>query len=209
MNITENQLKVIIGNNPDIGNWVDPLNEAMAQFEINNRDRVAAFLAQIAHESGGLRVLVENLNYSAKRLMQVWPKRFPTLQKAMQYENNPEKLANFVYANRMGNGNEASGDGWTFRGRGVIQMTGRGNYKAVGKALELDLEENPENLEEPKYATLSAAYFWQSHGLNELADNRVNDNDDEDFITISIKINGSKMGLKERIKLWTLAKSVI
>ncbi|KAF0250183.1 MAG: putative chitinase, partial [bacterium] len=158
---------------------------------------------------GELMVLVENLNYSAKRLMQVWPKRFPTLQKAMQYEHNPEKLANFVYANRIGNGNEASGDGWEFRGRGVIQMTGRGNYKAIGKALTLDLEKNPENLEDPKYAALSAAYFWQSHGLNELADNRVNDNDDEDFITISIRINGGKVGLKERIKLWTLAKSVI
>src|SRR5713226_4099532 len=131
-------------------NWVAPLNAAMARFDINDARRAAAFLAQIAHESAELCSLTENLSYSAARLMSVWPKRFPTVAAAQQYERNPEKLANFVYASRLGNGDENSGDGWRYRGRGLIQVTGRGNYCAAGTALDLALEDDPDQLAQPE-----------------------------------------------------------
>jgi putative chitinase len=207
--ILETQLKQIMPTSTNTTVWIKALNEAMERFEIDTPQRAAAFLAQIAHESGELRRLVEDLNYSAKRLMQVWPKRFPTLAKTRQYERNPEKLANYVYANRLGNGDEASGDGWKFRGRGLIQVTGRGNYQTAAKALELALGQQPELLEQPGPAALSAAQFWQSHGLNEFADDRNNENDDADFVTISIRINGGRAGLNERRRYWQKAKSVL
>lgn len=189
--------------------WVEPLNQAMTRFEIASPQRMAAFLAQIAHESGELRRLVENLSYSANRLTQVWPNRFPTIEKAQAYANNPERLADYVYAKRLGNGDEASGDGWRFRGRGLIQLTGRGNYRSVGDATGLALEAQPELLEQSGPAALSAAYFWRSHGLNELADDRNDDNDDEDFVAITVKINGGKAGLAERRAYWSSAKSAL
>jgi putative chitinase len=207
--ITETQLKQIMPGCTNADVWTKALNEAMDKFEINTRDRAAAFLAQIAHESGELRRLVENLNYSANRLMQVWPKRFPTLEKAERYAGNPQKLANYVYADRLGNGDEASGDGWKFRGRGLIQLTGRGNYRRAAQDLGLPLEQQPELLEQPEGAALSAAYFWRSHGLNELADDKNNDNDEEDFVTISIRINGGRAGLNERKRYWQKAKGVL
>jgi putative chitinase len=181
----------------------------MARFDITGIGRMAAFLAQIAHESGQLTRLSENLNYSAKRLLQVWSGRFPTLEKALVYERNPEKLACFVYARRLGNGDEASGDGWRYRGRGLIQLTGRGNYRAAAQGIGLPLEEQPELLVQPGPAALSAAWFWKSHGLNELADDRNDDNDTEDFRTITRRINGGIVGLKERIALWEKAKAVL
>jgi putative chitinase len=178
----------------------------MDRFEINSSARIAAFLAQVAHESGELRRLVENLNYSAKGLMRVWPKRFPTLEKATAYERQPEKLANYVYAKRLGNGDEASGDGWRFRGRGLLQITGRGNYRTAAKALELRLEDQPDLLETPPVAALAAAQFWQSRGLNELADDRNDDDDDEDFVRISVIINGGRVGLPDRKHYWSRAR---
>ncbi len=189
--------------------WVTALNNAMSRFDITGGQRMAAFLAQVAHESGQLARLSENLNYSAKRLMQVWPSRFPTLEKAQKYEKNPEKLANYVYAGRLGNGDEASGDGWRFRGRGLIQLTGRGNYRAAGQGIGLPLEEQSDLLGQPEAAALSAAWFWKSHGLNELADDRSNDNDNEDFKTITKRINGGTVGLQERIAFWKRAKTVL
>ena len=162
-----------------------------------------------AHESGQLTRLAENLNYSAKRLMQVWPNRFPALEKAQQYERNPEKLANYVYAKRLGNGDETSGDGWRYRGRGLIQLTGRGNYRAAAQGIGQPLEGQPELLEQPGPAALSAAWFWKSHGLNELADDRNDDNDTEDFRTVTKRINGGTVGLKERMAFWEKAKAVL
>jgi putative chitinase len=185
------------------------MNSAMSRFDITSNQRMAAFLAQAAHESGQLNMLTENLNYSAKRIMQVWPKRFPTLQKALLYERNPEKLANYVYAKRMGNGDEASGDGWRYRGRGIIQLSGRGNYRAAGEGTGLNMEGRPELLEKLEGAALAAAWFWKSRGLNELADDRNDDNDIEDFITITKRINGGTAGLKERIAFWERAKAVL
>jgi putative chitinase len=181
----------------------------MGRFDITSAARMAAFLAQIAHESGQLTRLAENLNYAAKRLMQVWPNRFPTLEKAQQYERNPEKLANCVYAKRLSNGDEASGDGWRYRGRGIIQLTGRGNYRAAAMGIGLPLEDEPDLLLQPGPAALSAAWFWKSHGLNELADDQNDDNDIEDFRTITKRINGGTVGLNERLALWERAKGVL
>ena len=189
--------------------WVQPLETAMQRFQIGTIPRAAAFLGQIAHESGQLNHLVENLNYSATRLVQVWPKRFPTLAAAMPYANNAERLANNVYAQRLGNGDEVSGDGWRYRGRGLIQVTGRGNYRNLAVALGLPLENNPELLEQPEGAALSAAQFWQAHGLNELADDQNDDNDEQDFVTITIRINGGTAGLDERRHFWSTAKNVL
>lgn len=207
--LTEQHLSTIMPACPDPAAWVTPLNNAMNRFDITGSRRMAAFLAQIAHESGQLTRLSENLNYSAKRLMQVWPSRFSTLQKALGYEKKPEKLANHVYAGRLGNGVETSGDGWRFRGRGLIQLTGRGNYRAAGQGIGLPLEEQPELLGQPEAAALSAAWFWKSHGLNELADDQSHDNDNEDFKTITKRINGGTVGLRERVAFWQRATSVL
>ena len=209
MPVTEEQLKKIVPNCRNIPAWVAPLNEAMGRFDITSGDRMAAFLAQIAHESGEFNTLTENLNYSAARLQQVWPRRFPTAEKAGEYERNPEKLANYVYANRLGNGDTPTGDGWRFRGRGLIQITGRGNYRTAGQGIGLDLEASPGLLEQPPGAALSAAHYWRSRGLNELADDRNDDNDDEDFVTISVLINGGRAGLTQRRMFWERAKGVL
>jgi len=186
--------------------WCPALNAAMSRFAISSPDRAAAFLAQVAHESGEFRYLVENLNYSTARLIQVWPRRFPTLDAALPYDHQPEKLANFVYANRLGNGDAASGDGWRFRGRGLLQITGRDNYRAVGVALALPLETEPEQLETPAVAALAAAQFWQSHGLNEFADDHHDGTADANFDTISMRINGGRVGIDARRQYWQRAK---
>jgi putative chitinase len=207
--LTETRFAAFLPDAPDIPTWTRVLNDAMDRFDVRTLHRVAAFLAQIAHESDEFRRVVENLNYTAKRLMQVWPKRFTSLAKARRYERQPKKLANYVYANRLGNGDEASGDGWRFRGRGLLQITGCGNYRATAQALALPLEDNPELLEQPGVAALAAAHFWKSRGLNELADDRNTDNDDEDFVTISVIINGGRTGLESRKRYWARAKAVL
>lgn len=206
---TESHLTAFLPNALQAAAWTAALSAAMDRFEINSAPRIAAFLAQVAHESAELRRVVENLNYSAKGLMRVWPKRFPTLEKALEYERQPEKLANYVYAKRLGNGDGASGDGWRFRGRGLLQITGRGNYRSCGRALELPLENEPERLETPDVAALAAAQFWHARGLNELADDRNDDNDDEDFVRISVIINGGRVGLAERRKYWERARLAV
>ena len=208
MKITAQQLKMIMPKcNTD--QWLNPLNQAMTQFEINTSSRIAAFLAQVAHESVETTILSENLNYSALRLTQVWPQRFPSVAMAQAYAKNPEKLANFVYAGRGGNGNSASGDGWRYRGRGLFQLTTKDNYRLAGQALALPLVDKPDLLLSPEVAALTAAQFWQRLGLNVLADHQVGDNDEKDFEKISIKINGGKVGLAERKKYWQLAKKTL
>ncbi|MGZ0079677.1 glycoside hydrolase family 19 protein [Methylomonas sp. YC3] len=193
---------------PDI--WADALNPAMEQFQINNPGRIACFLAQTGHESSQFNRLTEGLYYkTAARLVAVWPKRFPTEAVASPYVANEEKLANYIYANRIGNGPESSGDGYRFRGRGLIQITGRSNYADVGKALGVDLIAQPELLIEPKWAALSAAYFWFGHGLNALADDETNDNDIEDFTSITKKINGGTAGLQDRLALYRSIKPLV
>ena len=204
--ITEARLTAFLPALPNIVIWTRALDEAMDRFEINTPHRTAAFLAQIAHESGDFRRLVESLNYTGSRLMKVWPKRFATLEKANEYARQPEKLANYVYAKRLGNGDVDSGDGWRYRGRGLIQLTGRANYQSAGRALSRPFEAQPELLEEPEGAALTAAHFWQSRGLNELADDRNEDNDDADFVRISVIINGGRVGLEHRRAGWARAR---
>lgn len=203
------QLGAFLPSLTRVDEWTPALNAAMERFEINTPYRAAAFLAQVAHESGEFSRLVENLSYTAARLCAVWPSRFPTIQAAQPYERNPERLANYVYAKRLGNGDTASGDGWRFRGRGLIQLTGRGNYRSCGSALSRPLEAEPEYLESPAGAALAAAQFWQSRGLNHLADDQNDDNDDEDFVTITKLINGGTAGLKSRQQYWSRARAAL
>ena len=182
--------------------WVDALNETFTRFDISNPARQAAFIGQASHESGNFKTLNENLNYRAETLMRVWPKRFPTLEFAKQYEKNPRKIANSVYSNRMGNRDEASGDGYRFRGRGLFQLTGHSNYFHAGKALGEDFVMNPDLVATPRYATLTAAFFWQTHKLNDYADAR-------DYVTMTKRINGATIGLQDRIAHINHALSVL
>ncbi len=141
--------------------------------------------------------------------MRVFSKRFPTLEKATAYAHQPEKLANYVYAERLGNGDVASGDGWRYRGRGLLQITGRANYRSSEEALDLPLEQQPELLQDPVTAALAAGHFWKSHGLNALADDKNDDNDDDDFVRISILIAGGREGLPSRQRYWARAKAAL
>jgi putative chitinase len=170
--------------------------DTAAKFQINTPLRLAHFLAQCGHESGGFRVTSENLNYSAKGLMGIFKKYFPTEAIANQYQRNPQKIANKVYANRMANGSEASGDGFKFRGRGYIQLTGRDNYTQFGKAIGEDIASNPDSVS-GKYALLSAAWFWSKNGLNKLADGGASD---AVVTSITKRVNGGTIGLPDRIK---------
>ncbi|MEN8639574.1 glycoside hydrolase family 19 protein [Pseudomonas sichuanensis] len=168
--LAEQQLLQILPKaRPVAGVFLPAINRAALRWKIDSRVRMAAFLAQVGHESGQLRNLVENLNYSAEALVRTWPTRF-TPQTAGAYARQPEKIANKVYSGRMGNGPEGSGDGWCFRGRGLLQVTGRTNYRAAGAGLGLPLEDQPELLEQAEHAAQSAAWWWAKHGLNELAD---------------------------------------
>jgi putative chitinase len=210
--ITAAQLLGILGKGAQqatVDTWLLALNRAMAEREINTGGRQAAFLAQLLHESGNLRVLSENLNYSATRLPQVWPTRFPNEQAAQPYANSPERLANRVYASRMGNGDEASGDGWRYRGRGLIQLTGRSNYAACAGALDLDLIAQPDLLLQPGPAARSAAWFWQSRGLNAIADGAAGASANSAFVRITRAINGGTVGLTERLSLWDRCREVL
>jgi putative chitinase len=189
--------------------WHTAINAAMQEFEINSPARIAAFLSQIAHESDQCRGIQERLAYSAVGLTRTWPKRFPTLELARPYEYNAEKLANYVYANRLGNGAPDTRDGFRFRGRGLIQMTGRSNYAAVSKALGIDFVANPDSLLDPRNAAMSAAWFWKTRGLSELADDRTDDDDNEDFRQITRVINGGLNGLADRLAFWARAKQAL
>jgi len=170
--------------------WIDAINQTFEYFDISTPEQQASFLGQCGHESAGFTALTENLRYSAESLCKVWPKRFPTLEMAQPYHRNPEAIANHVYANRMGNGDEQSGDGWAYRGRGLIQLTGRDNYRACGEALGVDLESDPDLVSTPQFAALSAGWFWSTHGLNRIA---------EDIVAVTKKINGGTHGLDDRV----------
>ena len=170
--------------------WVEPLQMVFDKYDMSTTLRQAAFIGQCAHESGNFKTLEENLHYKAESLMKVWPSRFPSLEVANQFANNPEKIANKVYAGRMGNNEE--GDGWAFHGRGLVQLTGRDSYTRCGESLGIDLISNPELLLQPKGAALSAGWFWSKHGLNELADVM-------DIETMTKRINGGTLGLDDRL----------
>jgi putative chitinase len=172
--------------------WVEPLEEVFHRYEINTPERQAAFIGQCAHESMNFTRLEENMNYSAEGLMKTWPSRFPTLESAKPYHRNPEKIANKVYAGRMGNGPEETGEGWLYHGRGLIQLTGKDNYTLAGDALNMDFLHSPDYVLVPKYAALTAGWYWNKRGLNKEADAK-------DFTGMTKKINGGTIGLDDRI----------
>ena len=188
------KLDKLKGHIPDA--VIQMIPDTAAKFQINTPLRLAHFLAQCGHESGGFRATQENLNYSAKGLMGIFKKYFPTEAIANAYQRNPQKIANKVYANRMANGDEASGDGYKFRGRGYIQLTGKDNYTQFGKAIGENITANPDVVS-GKYALLSAAWFWSKNGLNKLADGGATD---AVVTSITKRVNGGTIGLTDRIK---------
>ena len=193
MELTQEQLQQIIPKNQYVSYWYTALQQLLPQYEINTADRIAAFLAQCAHESGGFVFIKENLNYRWQSLRKVFPKYFPTDALAQQYEKQPQKIANRVYASRMGNGPEESGDGWRFCGRGLIQVTGRDNYSWFAASLQISPEEASEYMETFEGAAQSACWFWESNNLNQWADK-------QDILTLTKRINGGTIGLEDRKK---------
>jgi putative chitinase len=195
--ITGEQFHHLFPRNPDPELWANSMAEVFPTYEINTPRRVAAFLAQCGHESGGWTVFQENLNYSAQGLNSIFKKYFPTIESAQPYARKPEMIANKIYANRMGNGAPETGDGWRYRGRGPIQLTGSANYKAFAQEMFDDWENlynNPDWVTEDKdFALMSAIWFWNKNKLNALADI-------EDIKTMTKRINGGYIGLEDRIK---------
>ena len=188
--VTVNMLRCI--TTPEMADkWVDALNETCERFAIDSPFRISGFLSNTAHESGGFKYVKENLNYSVASLMRVWPSRFPTVEIAQRYAMQPEKIANRAYADRMGNGDEASGDGSKFLGRGLIQLTGKNNYVAYSLACDNEALQHPEIVEQPKYAAESAGWFWDVNRLNSLADA-------QDIGGMCKRINGGYNGLDDR-----------
>lgn len=191
-NINLQKFKEVFPNckNPDI--LVNLFDNILNQSGINTKERVCMFLAQCGHESGGFTLTVENLNYGAKGLLSTFPKYFKNANEAILYERKPEKIANKVYANRMGNGPESSGDGWKYRGRGFIQLTGKSNYEAFSKDMDIDAVNNPDLVKDDlSIAIRSAVWFWNKNNLNTYCDKG-------DFIGLTKRINGGVNGLPDR-----------
>ena len=200
---TLQQLEQIVPGNPDIESWYEALTQILPEYSINTPERIAAFLAQCAHESAGFTAIKENLNYRAESLIKVFGQHFPGgLSEAQHYAHNQEAIANRVYANRMGNGDESSGDGYNFCGRGLIQLTGHDNYKAFADSLSMTMEETVEFLKTFEGCVQSACWFWETNNLNELAD-------EGNIKAMTKKINGGYIGLDERTAHYTQAMEVL
>jgi putative chitinase len=195
-------LKSIIGNNQYADHWYDAICKICPDYQIDTPQRLAAFLAQCAHESGGFVFLKENLNYKAASLRKVFPKYFPDDAIAAAYANKGEMIANRVYGNRMGNGDEASGDGFRYCGRGLIQLTGKNNYESFADSIETPVEEIPEYLATFEGAVQSACWFWETNNLNQWADKG-------DILTLTKRINGGTIGLEDRKKHYEHALHVL
>ena len=205
MELSLHQLKQLLPKNPYVENWHSALSQLFPDYEINTPQRIAAFIAQCAHESGGFMVLKENLNYRAATLRKIFPKYFPTDELAQRYASMPNKqeaIANKVYANRMGNGPEESGDGFRYCGRGLIQLTGRNNYAWFAASLGITPEEATEYLSTFEGAAQSACWFWETNKLNQWADKG-------DIVTLTKRINGGTIGLDDRIKHYEHALHVL
>jgi putative chitinase len=197
------KFKECVGGNPPYAEqWYNALCQILPDYEIDTPQRMAAFLAQTAHESGGYRAIKENLNYRAVTLRKVFPKYFPTDELAAQYANKPEMIANKVYGSRMGNGDESSGDGYRYCGRGLIQLTGKDNYTRYAQSLEISVEEASEHLTTFEGCVQSAAWFWENNNLNQWADKG-------DILTLTKRINGGTIGLEDRIKHYNHAVHVL
>jgi len=201
--VSVDQLQQIFASSDssDLQEICEPLNAAMDEFGISSAREQAMFLAQCGHESGGFSVVQENLNYKAEGLGRIFPKYFRDVD-PNDYAHNPEKIANRVYANRMGNDDEDSGDGYRYRGRGLIQLTGKDNYNACGATLKIDLHSDPDYLETAEGAARSAAWFWSHNGLNRFADA-------DDIVGCTKRVNGGTIGLEERTKFYQAAKSIL
>jgi putative chitinase len=208
--LSKDSLGKILVRCQDPGGWAEILNPLLAARGLDEPRRLAAFLAQVGHESAHFNRLEENLNYSAAGLQRTWPKRFPTVAVATAYAGNRERIANRAYAGRLGNGDETSGDGWRYRGRGLIQLTGRANYEQADGSLKQGLVANPDSLAEDRVLAVQAAlWFWDSRGLSALADAHPGEDEAADFLQITRLINGKNMGQPERLSLWTTAKAVL
>jgi putative chitinase len=201
--ITVEQFAHMFPKNKNPQGWTTALVDVLPTYEINTPERIASFLAQCGHESAGFTVLQENLNYSADGLNKIFKKYFPTLESAQPYARKPEMIANRVYGGRMGNGDEHSGEGYKFRGRGPIQLTGKANYEACSEFLFQDdtLVQNPDMLLDPEYALHSACWFWWKNDLNKFADTA-------DLVTMTKRINGGTIGLEDRIKHYNEAMEI-
>lgn len=199
---TEHKLSQIITNNQYVNEWFEALSLLLPDYDINTIPRVAAFLAQTAHESGNYKALKENLNYRAETLIKVWPRYFPNIDVARQYAQQPERIANRAYGGRMGNGDESSGDGFRYCGRGLIQLTGKNNYTAFAESIETPVEEIPEFLGTFEGAVQSACWFWETNNLNQWADSG-------DMLTLTKRINGGTLGLDDRIKHYNHAMHIL
>ena len=193
MELTKDQLRQLLPKNQYIDHWHRALSQLLPDYEINTPQRIASFIAQCAHESGSFVFLTENLNYKAESLMKIFPKYFTEMSLAKAYERKPEKIANRIYASRMGNGDEASGDGYKYRGRGLIQLTGKTNYTWFAASLEISPEEAAEYTQTFEGAAQSACWFWETNKLNQWADKG-------DIVTLTKRINGGTIGLEDRIK---------
>lgn len=203
--LTLSQLKQLLPKNPYVEHWHHALEQLFPDYDINTPKRMAAFIAQCAHESGGFMILKENLNYKAATLRKIFPKYFPNDQIAQEYASKPNKqvaIASRVYANRMGNGDEASQEGWKFCGRGLIQLTGRSNYQAFADSLEMSIDDVPEYLATFEGAAQSACWFWETNKLNQWADSG-------DILTLTKRINGGTIGLEDRKKHYEHALHVL
>ena len=201
-NFTQDQLQAIIPQNQHVSEWYAALEKILPDHNITTVERVAAFLAQCGHESAGFTATQENLNYGAPGLIATFKKYFPTQELADSYARQPEKIANRVYANRMGNGDESSGDGWKYRGRGLIQLTGKNNYTAFATSISNTLEEVTEYLQTNEGCVRSACWFWQANNLNQYADSG-------DFETLTKRINGGLHGIDDRKSRYARAIQVL
>ena len=202
MELTKEQLKQLLPKNPYIDQWHHALSQLLPDYEINTPQRIAAFIAQCAHESGNFIFLSENLNYKAESLVKIFSKYFKDIETAKQYEKQPAKIANKIYADRMGNGNEASGDGFKYRGRGLIQLTGKTNYTWFAASLEITPEEAAEYTQTFEGAAQSACWFWETNKLNQWADKG-------DIEKMTKIINGGTIGLEDRKKHYAHALHVL
>lgn len=203
--ITEQQLRELLPRNAYVQHWHKALDQLFPDYKINTPRRMAAFIAQCAHESASFTALVENLNYRWQTLRKLFPKYFPSDELAQDYAGRPNKqeaIANRIYASRMGNGDEASGDGYRYRGRGLIQLTGKSNYTWFAASLEITPEEATEYLGTFEGAAQSACWFWETNKLNQWADA-------EDILTLTKRINGGTIGLEDRIKHYKHAMHVL
>lgn len=202
MELTKEQLKQLLPKNPYIDQWHHALSQLLPDYEINTPQRIASFIAQCAHESGNFIFLSENLNYKAESLVKIFHKYFPTIESTNGYAKNPQKIANKIYANRMGNGDELSGDGYKYRGRGLIQLTGKTNYTWFAASLEISAEEAAEYTQTFEGAAQSACWFWETNKLNQYADTG-------DILTMTKRINGGTIGLEDRKKHYAHALHVL